>query len=320
MLDRLPRLGPRTKRWLHNYLRGRYVRVCAREQHSRKQLTSTGVPQGSVPGPQLFLYCVDDLLRRLHNIYSASAFMYADEHTLVASGADIHACAAAMQPALSLITKWATEHNLKISADRSEPLYSATPHTGGLTRTPRTVVWAMETQAGGPTRCVCPEMRLIGPSILVCTPPPLQGRSCHAAISRVWSYRWARPITPCDPFWSHTFIVCYFITVGQFSRTSLPPASIMRKYGTAEVVKRPLAQAHIEKIRLSTWNPIFSRSGRYFGSVRSRNANAIHASTTTGICVPLSTRNRCRLPCMGKRRHRSRFREMLLLMDCNASV
>ncbi|PWV17065.1 hypothetical protein C3747_20g217 [Trypanosoma cruzi] len=75
MLDRLPRLGPRTKRWLHNYLRGRHVRVCTREQHSRKQLTPAGVPQGSVPGPRLFLHCVDDVLRRMDNIYSASALM-----------------------------------------------------------------------------------------------------------------------------------------------------------------------------------------------------------------------------------------------------
>ncbi|PWV19892.1 putative Reverse transcriptase (RNA-dependent DNA polymerase)/RNase H [Trypanosoma cruzi] len=104
MLDGLPRLGPRTKRWLHNYLRGRYVRVCTREQHSRKQLTSAGVLQGGVPGPQLFLHCVDDLLRRMGSIYSASALMHADDLTLVASGAGNHAFAAAMQPALPLIT------------------------------------------------------------------------------------------------------------------------------------------------------------------------------------------------------------------------
>ncbi|KAF8278772.1 hypothetical protein TcBrA4_0105660 [Trypanosoma cruzi] len=61
MLDGLPAPWPRTKRWLHNYLRGRYVVVCTREQHSRKQLASAGAPQGGVPGPQLSLYCVDDL-------------------------------------------------------------------------------------------------------------------------------------------------------------------------------------------------------------------------------------------------------------------
>ncbi|EKF32174.1 hypothetical protein MOQ_003980 [Trypanosoma cruzi marinkellei] len=70
--------------------------------------------------PQLFLYCVDDLLRRLDNIYSASAAMYAVELTPVASGADIHACAAAMQPALPLITTWAAEHNLKNDVGMSE--------------------------------------------------------------------------------------------------------------------------------------------------------------------------------------------------------
>ncbi|PWV09783.1 putative Reverse transcriptase (RNA-dependent DNA polymerase)/RNase H [Trypanosoma cruzi] len=130
MPDRLPRLGPRTKRWLHNYLRGRRVRVCTREQHSRKQLASAGAPQGSVPGPQLFLHCVDDLLRRLHNIYSASALMYADALALVASGADIHACAAATQPALSPITTWAAEHSLKINVDKSEAaLFHISSHT-----------------------------------------------------------------------------------------------------------------------------------------------------------------------------------------------
>ncbi|KAF8284755.1 hypothetical protein TcBrA4_0043140 [Trypanosoma cruzi] len=111
---------PQTKRWLHNYLRGRYVRVCTREQHSRKQLASAGAPQGGVPGPQLFLYCVDDLLCRLGNMYSASAFMYADDLTLVASGAGTHACSAAMRPLLSFVATWAAEHSLKINVDKSE--------------------------------------------------------------------------------------------------------------------------------------------------------------------------------------------------------
>ncbi|KAF5220183.1 hypothetical protein ECC02_006859 [Trypanosoma cruzi] len=129
MLDGLPRLGPKPKRWLHNYLRGRYVRVCTREQHSRKQLASAGAPQGSVLGPQLF-HCVNDVLHHLDNIYSAAALMHADDLALVASGAEIHACAAAMQPALSPITTWAAEHNLKINVDKSEAaLFHISSHT-----------------------------------------------------------------------------------------------------------------------------------------------------------------------------------------------
>ncbi|KAF8300038.1 hypothetical protein TcYC6_0062140 [Trypanosoma cruzi] len=66
----------------------------------------------------------------MDNIYSASALMHAEELTLVASGADIHACAAAMQPALSLITKWAAEHSPKINVGKSESaLFYISLHT-----------------------------------------------------------------------------------------------------------------------------------------------------------------------------------------------
>ncbi|RNC53486.1 hypothetical protein TcCL_ESM09191 [Trypanosoma cruzi] len=43
-------------------------------------------------------------------------------------------------------------------------------------------------------------MRLIDTSISVCTSPPLQGRPCHAAVSRGWAQELVRPITSCDPF------------------------------------------------------------------------------------------------------------------------
>ncbi|EKG00601.1 hypothetical protein TCSYLVIO_008445 [Trypanosoma cruzi] len=70
------------------------------------------------------------MICRMESIYSASALMHTDEHTLVASGADIHACAAAMQPALSPITTWAAEHNLKTNVDKSEAaLFHISSHT-----------------------------------------------------------------------------------------------------------------------------------------------------------------------------------------------
>ncbi|RNC34084.1 hypothetical protein TcCL_Unassigned03163 [Trypanosoma cruzi] len=63
--------------------------------------------------------------------------MCAEEHTLVASGADIHACAAAMQPALSPITTWAAEHNLKINVAKSE---AALFHISSQTRSDEEMV------------------------------------------------------------------------------------------------------------------------------------------------------------------------------------
>ncbi|ESS60394.1 hypothetical protein TCDM_12079 [Trypanosoma cruzi Dm28c] len=70
------------------------------------------------------------MMCRMENIYSASAFMYADALTLVASGADIHACAAAMPLAPSRITTWAPEHSLKTNVDKSEAaLFHISSHT-----------------------------------------------------------------------------------------------------------------------------------------------------------------------------------------------
>ncbi|KAF8277534.1 hypothetical protein TcBrA4_0111250 [Trypanosoma cruzi] len=66
----------------------------------------------------------------MESIYFAFALMYTDALTLVASGADIHACAAAMPPALSRITTWAAEHSLKINVDKSEAaLFHISSHT-----------------------------------------------------------------------------------------------------------------------------------------------------------------------------------------------
>ncbi|RNC35047.1 hypothetical protein TcCL_Unassigned02106 [Trypanosoma cruzi] len=56
--------------------------------------------------------------------------MHADDLVLVASGVDIHACAAAMQPALSLVSKWAARHSLKINVGKGEAaLFYVSSHT-----------------------------------------------------------------------------------------------------------------------------------------------------------------------------------------------
>ncbi|KAH9577779.1 Reverse transcriptase domain [Trypanosoma melophagium] len=121
--------GSRKKSWLQSHLRGRYIWVRVDENTSRAQLTSAGVPQGSVLGPQLFLHYVGELLCRLDNV-SLSAFMYADDLTLFTSGADIHDFASAMQPALDLITKWAAEYALNLNVAKSDAvLFYLSSHT-----------------------------------------------------------------------------------------------------------------------------------------------------------------------------------------------
>ncbi|EKF99909.1 hypothetical protein TCSYLVIO_009165, partial [Trypanosoma cruzi] len=78
--------------------------------------------------------------------------------------------------------------------------------------------------------------------------------------------------------------------------------------------------AQQRKILLSTWQPIQHRCGGSLVSAHPHNTNASHFSDVLRTCVPLSTRNLCRRPCIINWQHRSRFREMLLLMDCAAYV
>ncbi|RNC38172.1 hypothetical protein TcCL_NonESM12608 [Trypanosoma cruzi] len=57
--------------------------------------------------------------RRLDSIHFVSAFMHADDRTLVFLDAYILACGAAMQAAVSPVATWTAEHSLRINADRS---------------------------------------------------------------------------------------------------------------------------------------------------------------------------------------------------------
>jgi hypothetical protein len=45
------------KNWVQTYLNGRQQFVCIDGAHSRVKAINSGVPQGSVLGPILFLYC-----------------------------------------------------------------------------------------------------------------------------------------------------------------------------------------------------------------------------------------------------------------------
>ncbi|KAF8307404.1 hypothetical protein TcBrA4_0018340 [Trypanosoma cruzi] len=128
MLDRLPRLGPKPNVGC--------ITTCGATMLGYALANST--PGNNSPQLEHHKAASRDpnssstvwMMCRMESIYSASAFMYTDALTLFASGADIHACAAAMPPALSRITTWAAEHNLKINVDKSEAaLFHISSHT-----------------------------------------------------------------------------------------------------------------------------------------------------------------------------------------------
>ncbi|KAF8284498.1 hypothetical protein TcYC6_0062110 [Trypanosoma cruzi] len=272
--------------------------------------------QCSVVGPQLLLHHVDDLLRRLYSIHFASAFIHADGRTLVALCADIRVRAAAMPTAVSPITTWAAEHSLKINADGSGPaLFCIASHRQSGENT------ADYRLGDGNQRVKSHPVRLLGNAID--RHPNFDyarfHRRCRADRATLLSAAagcrgWGVP--------AHHAILFGWVR---------PQCVAPRRRGNRTVSgphSPPQPGSAAPRQLHCIARPTRSKEG-YFcppGSQSSTAAEDHWVPRTTqhkrhvrfhnhGICAPLSTRNLCLRPCMGKRRHRSRSREMLLLMN-----
>lgn len=72
---RLMGIGGRLLTWIENFLSGRSQTVCVGRQQSRPTVIESGVPQGSVLGPTLFLLFVNDCVQEL----DCECAMFADD-------------------------------------------------------------------------------------------------------------------------------------------------------------------------------------------------------------------------------------------------
>ena len=101
--------------WLKDYLSCRRQRTVVENSFSNYCSISSGVPQGSVLGPMLFLLYVEDLLRLLQtNFPSIKAYAFADDLKLLGNNAKD------LQDALDVIENWTLQWQLKIQPTKSE--------------------------------------------------------------------------------------------------------------------------------------------------------------------------------------------------------
>ena len=123
---KLHQLGIRGQlgRWLLSFLTNRTQTVVVNGKKSRPQPVISGVPQGSVLGPILFLVLLGDIDSEVANSFLSS---FADD-TRVGMGINTAADVGLLQKDLYSIFKWSTESNMEFNSDKFELLsYNSNP-------------------------------------------------------------------------------------------------------------------------------------------------------------------------------------------------
>ena len=120
LLHKLQKLGVHGElgKWLHSFLSNRKQRVTVRGTLSEASDVVSGVPQGSVLGPLLFLIMVGDIDRDLEHSRATS---FADD-TRIVKKITSHQDASLLQEDLEKILKWAEDNNMVLNGDKFELL------------------------------------------------------------------------------------------------------------------------------------------------------------------------------------------------------
>ena len=108
--------------WVENYLKNRYQQVCIGQSVSDPLLVFSGVPQGSVIGPLLFLIIIDGIASALNLDTDVNISMFADDTKVFGT------CSAQMQQSINDIAAWIQNHNLKLATNKCCILNIKKPH------------------------------------------------------------------------------------------------------------------------------------------------------------------------------------------------
>ena len=95
--------------WFKNYLFNRHIQVCFDGVLSQQQPVYTGVPQGSILGPLLFVIFFNDIVERLN--YS-KIIKYADDTVIFCANRDIHTIESWLNSDLDNLSSWFDENEL----------------------------------------------------------------------------------------------------------------------------------------------------------------------------------------------------------------
>ena len=108
---------------IQNYLSNRKQRTLINNTSSDLENITTGVPQGSVLGPLLFLIHINDLCNVIN---SSKRFLYADDTVLTNSAPDVYTAHMQLQNDLDNVANWCKGNKLSINIKKTKSMLLGT--------------------------------------------------------------------------------------------------------------------------------------------------------------------------------------------------
>lgn len=116
LCQKLSALGIASTGWFKSYLSERKQVVNINGTLSQQRLITSGVPQGSILGPTLFLCFVNDM----PSCVKCRLIQYADDSVLIASGKDPHKISEILSADLKNCDTWLIENKLSLHMGKTE--------------------------------------------------------------------------------------------------------------------------------------------------------------------------------------------------------
>ena len=121
---------------LKSFFTNRYQFVTIDDLISDIKRVTSGVVQGSVLGPTLFLIFINDLIYLLKEIHVR---LFADDTIIYISGQDPHMCLIKLQEALLIIQNWCIKWKLPLNIDKCATIFTSNGSSKSITLPPLTL-------------------------------------------------------------------------------------------------------------------------------------------------------------------------------------